>query len=140
MFSLLCISHLYCSSYSWGIAADYKGRKPVIITSLLLLGVSTAFFGFSVHFAMAIIARFLVGITNGKSLLATDIKYGALCNGAVCGRKLFPSLSGNSEQDVIVRTQDRCLDTLQLIVDASNHLQSHLMDAYRVAVSVYLLD
>ena len=59
----------------WGIAADYKGRKPIIITSLLLLGVASASFGFSVHFAMAIVARFVVGATNGRTLVITEIEY-----------------------------------------------------------------
>ena len=47
--------------------ADQKGRKPVIIASSIILGLSAFVFGFSVHFAMAILTRFLVGAANGKS-------------------------------------------------------------------------
>ena len=54
------------SSYVWGAVADRKGRKPVIITSCLLLGLFSAAFGFSVNFAMAVLFRLAVGLTNGK--------------------------------------------------------------------------
>ena len=55
---------LICS-YIWGAIADRKGRKPVILASLVLMGLSVAIFGFSVDFSMAVIFRFLVGFTNG---------------------------------------------------------------------------
>ena len=61
----LYASHLY--SYFWGTIADCQGRKPVILVSLVLMGLSSAMFGFSVHYAMAIVFRFLVGFTNGES-------------------------------------------------------------------------
>ena len=54
------------SSYVWGAVADRKGRKPVIITSCLLLGLFSAAFGFSVNFAMAVLFRLAVGLANGK--------------------------------------------------------------------------
>ena len=59
-------AHVYPCSYVWGAVADRKGRKPVIIASCLLLGLSSAAFGFSVHFAMAVIFRFGVGLMNGE--------------------------------------------------------------------------
>ena len=55
-------------SYVWGAIADHKGRKPVLIVSLLLVGLSTAMFGFSVSFEMALIVRFLAGLFSGKQL------------------------------------------------------------------------
>ena len=63
--ALPLLSYLPCS-YTWGLVADLKGRKPILIASSILLGLSVAVFGFSTHFAAAIVARFVVGITNGK--------------------------------------------------------------------------
>ena len=57
---------MYTYSYIWGTIADRKGRKPVIIVSVILVGLTSAIFGFSVSYEMAIITRFLVGLTNGK--------------------------------------------------------------------------
>ena len=37
-----------------------------MIASCLLLGLSSAAFGFSVHFAMAVVFRFGVGLMNGE--------------------------------------------------------------------------
>ena len=83
--------HLWCetctmtsSSYVWGAVADRKGRKPVIITSCLLLGLFSAAFGFSVNFAMAVLFRLAVGLTNGKQC---DVKY----VGPTCTSIHFPS-------------------------------------------------
>ena len=63
--SVYC-AHVHPCSYVWGAVADRKGRKPVIIASCLLLGLSSAAFGFSVHFAMAVVFRFGVGLMNGE--------------------------------------------------------------------------
>ena len=57
---------LYIYSYIWGTIADRKGRKPVIIVSVILVGLTSAIFGFSVSYEMAVITRFLVGLTNGE--------------------------------------------------------------------------
>ena len=59
-------SHLFPSSYIWGAVADAKGRRPVIITSCLMVGLSSAVYGFSVNLAMAIVFRFGVGLMNGE--------------------------------------------------------------------------
>ena len=59
--------HLYLTcSYIWGILSDSWGRRPVLIISVILLGLSSLSFGFSVNFAMAVCMRFMVGLTNGK--------------------------------------------------------------------------
>ena len=73
------------SSYVWGAVADRKGRKPVIITSCLLLGLFSAAFGFSVNFAMAVLFRLAVGLTNGK-------QYNVRCIGPTCVCIHYPSL------------------------------------------------
>ncbi|XP_064400483.1 uncharacterized protein LOC135346700 isoform X4 [Halichondria panicea] len=54
-----------CGSYLWGALADYKGRKPTIIGSILLVGLSAFVFGFSVNYGMAIAFRFASGLCNG---------------------------------------------------------------------------
>ena len=46
--------------------SDSWGRRPVLIISTILLGLSSLSFGFSVNFAMAVCTRFMVGLTNGK--------------------------------------------------------------------------
>ena len=55
-----------CCSYFWGVLADHKGRKPVIIISGVFVALSSLSFGFSVNLAMAIISRFFMGFFNGK--------------------------------------------------------------------------
>ena len=67
------------SSYVWGAVADRKGRKPVIITSCLLLGLFSAAFGFSVNFAMAVLFRLAVGLTNGKHCDIMYRKFPKIC-------------------------------------------------------------
>ena len=53
-------------SYVWGVVADKKGRKPVLVWSGILSSIFVLAFGFSVNLPMAIITRFLVGFFNGK--------------------------------------------------------------------------
>ena len=55
-------------SYVWGGIADCVGRKPVLIACGLLLTVTSVMFGFSINFAMCVLARFLMGLCCGKSL------------------------------------------------------------------------
>lgn len=55
----------FLGSYIWGSIADSKGRKPVLVVSNILLGLSSLAFGFSIHIAMAVAFRFSVGLTNG---------------------------------------------------------------------------
>ena len=62
----LIIMFYSIGSYFWGVLSDRKGRKPVLITSAICMGLSTLMFGFSVNFAMAVVSRFLVGIANGE--------------------------------------------------------------------------
>lgn len=53
------------SSYSWGIAADKYGRKPVFYWSYILSFIFTIAFGTSVNIYIAIFTRFLLGASNG---------------------------------------------------------------------------
>ncbi|CAI7992238.1 Protein ZINC INDUCED FACILITATOR-LIKE 1 [Geodia barretti] len=55
----------FFGSYAWGALADKKGRKPVVIVSCVLIGLSSAAFGFSVQIYMAVVFRFFVGLFNG---------------------------------------------------------------------------
>lgn len=51
--------------YFWGWLADKIGRRPVILISLILSIIGMGSFGLSVSLVMAIITRFVVGLTNG---------------------------------------------------------------------------
>lgn len=53
----------------WGLLSDIWGKKRVLIISELLLGLSSLAFGYSVNIYMAVILRFLVGLSNGKTLI-----------------------------------------------------------------------
>ena len=64
----------FCS-YLWGALADYKGRKPTIIGSILLVGLSAFVFGFSVNYGMAIAFRFASGLCNGEPAIHTINRY-----------------------------------------------------------------
>ena len=61
--------HTHTPSYAWGALADKKGRKPVVITSCVLIGLSSAAFGFSVQIYMAVVFRFFVGLFYGETLV-----------------------------------------------------------------------
>eukprot|EP00731_Ephydatia_muelleri_P025325 Em0017g408a len=60
----------FVGCYIWGAIADYMGRKPVLIASGVLLAVSTFVFGFSINYEMAIVFRFLIGVSNGVAVAA----------------------------------------------------------------------
>ena len=57
---------MYTCSYPWGALADRKGRKSVLIVSNVLMGVFSVAFGFSVNFTMAVLLRFVSGLSNGR--------------------------------------------------------------------------
>ncbi len=60
--------HVFVRSYFWGVVADKKGRKPVIVYSGLLMAVCTLAFGFSVNVGMAVIIRLLTGAFGGEDI------------------------------------------------------------------------
>jgi MFS family permease len=53
------------SSFPWGRLGDLYGRKFVLITSLSLSAVFSILFGVSQSYTMALLWRFLLGLTNG---------------------------------------------------------------------------
>ena len=53
------------SSYPWGRLGDSYGRKFVLINSLVLAAIFSLCFGSARSYAMALIWRFLLGLTNG---------------------------------------------------------------------------
>ncbi|XP_014774827.2 uncharacterized protein LOC106872367 [Octopus bimaculoides] len=62
-------------SYFWGWLSDKKGRKIVLLLTVLGNGVFSLIFGFTSNLPMAIITRFLTGVTNGTVGTAKTILY-----------------------------------------------------------------
>ncbi|KAI8892351.1 major facilitator superfamily domain-containing protein [Globomyces pollinis-pini] len=52
-------------SYSWGLASDRLGRRPILLVGLFLTAFSFLAFGFSTTYPMAIALRSLNGSVNG---------------------------------------------------------------------------
>lgn len=61
--SALMLGRLTTSIF-WGKIADHYGRKPVICMCCVALSIFSLLFGFSSHFWMAILSRFLIGCFN----------------------------------------------------------------------------
>lgn len=57
---------MHSFSVMWGALSDIIGRKPVLVTNLVLMAITAAIFGFSVNYPMAIIIQLLHGMGNGK--------------------------------------------------------------------------
>jgi MFS family permease len=55
----------------WGWAADYWGRKPVLVLSLGGVGIATAVFGLSKTIWQMIIFRCFAGVFAGTIVLVT---------------------------------------------------------------------
>jgi len=68
MYACTLIGLLY-SSYFWGWLADAYNKKTILMYSGVCMAFSSFFFGFSVNFYMAVIFRFLTGLTNGLYIL-----------------------------------------------------------------------
>lgn len=62
-------------SYFWGWLSDKKGRKLVLLLTVAGNGIFSLIFGFTSNLAMAIITRFLTGVTNGTVGTAKTILY-----------------------------------------------------------------
>jgi len=62
------IGWLY-SSYFWGWLADKHNKKTILMYSGICMAFSTLFFGFSVTFYMAVMLKFLTGLTDGMFVL-----------------------------------------------------------------------
>ncbi|PAA81978.1 hypothetical protein BOX15_Mlig018159g2 [Macrostomum lignano] len=53
------------SSYAWGYLSDRFGRRPTLLTSLLLVSLCTLAFGFSRSFGFASAVGLVTGLVNG---------------------------------------------------------------------------
>lgn len=62
-------------SYFWGWLSDKKGRKLVLLLTVAGNGIFSLIFGFTSNLAMAVITRFLTGVTNGTVGTAKTILY-----------------------------------------------------------------
>lgn len=58
----ICFVGIIMSSHCWGLLADTRGRKRIIMPTLLLGFVVTFISSFSVNFHMMVVLRFLNGI------------------------------------------------------------------------------
>ncbi|ODV93218.1 hypothetical protein PACTADRAFT_51837 [Pachysolen tannophilus NRRL Y-2460] len=65
----LSSSFAFCQflcSIHWGHLSDMIGRKKVLMTGLILTGISMLIFGFSKNYYMALFARSMMGAVNGN--------------------------------------------------------------------------
>ncbi|XP_052820367.1 uncharacterized protein LOC128246215 [Mya arenaria] len=59
----------------WGWLSDKKGRKPIILITVILNGVSSLAFGFTTTLWFAFVTRFISGLVNGTVGTAKTILY-----------------------------------------------------------------
>ena len=59
-------------SYFWGWLADKQSKKTILMYSGICMALSSFFFGFSFNFYVAVIFRFLLGLSNGTKLLMAN--------------------------------------------------------------------
>ena len=64
----LSIKDFVSCSYFWGWLADKHSKKSILMCSGICMAFCSLFFGFSVNFYMAIVFRYLTGLTNGKNI------------------------------------------------------------------------
>ena len=88
-----CFIFYLVGSYFWGVLADKKGRKPVLISSGICMGLSMVAFGFSVNIWMAIVTRFLVGFFNGKLMVIVIFLSFCTCCGKEESKKCKKALN-----------------------------------------------
>ena len=71
IFMPLCVTFddLSIFSYFWGWLSDRKGRKPIVVLTVLLIGLSSIIFGFTTNLYFAFCTRLLAGLVNGKCLI-----------------------------------------------------------------------
>lgn len=62
-------------SYFWGWISDKKGRRPIVLATLFLIGVCSLAFGFTTNIYFAVITRMLAGLVNGTVGTAKTILY-----------------------------------------------------------------
>ena len=57
---------LFVYSLLWGALSDLTGRKPVMLANLVIVGLTSFLFGFSVNFPMAVAMILSQGLGNSK--------------------------------------------------------------------------
>ncbi|XP_064612549.1 uncharacterized protein LOC135476450 [Liolophura sinensis] len=62
-------------SYFWGWLSDKKGRRPILIITIIGNGIFSLAFGFSRNLTQAIAFRFLTGLSNGSVGTAKTVLY-----------------------------------------------------------------
>ncbi|XP_053375166.1 uncharacterized protein LOC128547219 [Mercenaria mercenaria] len=62
-------------SYFWGWISDKKGRRPIVLTTVLLIGLCSLAFGFTTNIYFAVIMRMLAGLVNGTVGTAKTMLY-----------------------------------------------------------------
>ncbi|KAH3890596.1 hypothetical protein DPMN_014681, partial [Dreissena polymorpha] len=65
----------FFGSYFWGWLSDRVGRKPVMLLTILLNGLSSLAFGFTTSITFAIITRLFSGLVNGTVGTSKTILY-----------------------------------------------------------------
>ncbi|XP_052802719.1 uncharacterized protein LOC128232950 [Mya arenaria] len=65
----------FVGCYFWGWLSDKKGRKPIILITVILNGVSSLAFGFTTTLWFAFVTRFISGLVNGTVGTAKTILY-----------------------------------------------------------------
>lgn len=66
-------------SYIWGSLADACGRKPVLVANCVFMAVSALLLAFSVNYTMAVVFRFILGLSNGKACIRMHRSYTYMC-------------------------------------------------------------
>jgi len=59
--------YITTTSYFWGWLADAYKKKTILMYSGICVALSSLIFGFSVNFYMAVIFRFIGGLSNGTA-------------------------------------------------------------------------
>ncbi|WAR01875.1 PTR36-like protein [Mya arenaria] len=86
--------------YFWGWLSDKKGRKPIILITVILNGVSSLAFGFTTTLWFAFVTRFISGLVNdntnqavGMSIISVAWGSGIIVGPAVGGYLANPCKS-----------------------------------------------
>ena len=63
-----------CTAMIWGTISDRYGRKPIILSGLAGVALSSLVFGFAKSYWVALVARLLGGLLNGNvSVMQTAV-------------------------------------------------------------------
>lgn len=62
-------------SFFWGWLSDRRGRRPVMLITIVLNGICSLAFGFTTNIVYAFVTRFLTGLVNGTVITAKTVLY-----------------------------------------------------------------